>query len=246
MKNTYIGDTNHALVCLKLEDARLECKLKYTLDFHKIVEKPEYKDLIDNVVGMKICRFVDKYVTRVYGTCAISAWLTKNKGKTIFDMITMSDIAYTVAVIENGHEKWDEAIDPNLRIQDELPKTSKFTKKAGLKREFNSAGWSKDGIDYYNKVWEGWRKLSGENHMGLWKTQVEDMWFEYVEQMGENQGRKKKRNKSYAEDEDSYPPMPNLPVLEAAEVVWKEMRAINQIVLGRIWNQQTTTMNTMN
>ena len=193
--------------------------MKYTLNFHKIVEKPKYQDLFDAEVGMKICRFVDKYVTRVYGTRAISAWLTKNKGKTIFDMITMSDIAYTVAVIENGHEKWDEAINPNLRIQDELPKTSKFTKKAGLKREFNSVGWSKDGIDYYNKVWEGWRKLSGENHMGLWKTQVEDMWFEYVEQMGENQGRKKKRNKSYAEDEDSYPPMPNLPVLEAAEMV---------------------------
>ena len=220
MKNTYIGDTNHALVCLKLEDARLECKLKYTLDFKKIVEKPEYKDLIDNVVGMKICRFVDKYVSRVYGTRAISAWLTKNKGKTIFDLITMSDIAYTVAVIENGHEKWDEAIDPSLRVQDELPKTSKFTKKAGLKREFNSAGWTKDGIDYYNKVWEGWKKLSGENYKGIWKTQVEDMWFEYVEQMGENQGRKK-RNKSNPEDDDSNPPMPNLPVLEAAEMLFE-------------------------
>ena len=43
-------------------------------------------------------------------------------------------------------EKWDEAIDPSLRVQDELPKTSKFTKKAGLKREINSAGWTKDGV----------------------------------------------------------------------------------------------------
>jgi hypothetical protein len=82
--------------------------MKYTLDFHKIVEKPELTDLIDNLIAMKICRFVDKYVSRVYGTRAVSGWLTKNKGKTIFDMITMSDIAYTVAVIENGHEKWDE------------------------------------------------------------------------------------------------------------------------------------------
>jgi hypothetical protein len=70
-------------------------------------------------------------------------------------------------------------------------------------------------------VWEGWKKLSGETHMGIRKKQVEDMWFEYVEQMGENQGRKKKRNKSNPEDEDSYPPMPNLPVLEAAEMVFE-------------------------
>jgi hypothetical protein len=58
---------------------------------------------------MKICQFVlDKYVTRLYGTHMVSEWFTKNKGKTVFDMITRSDVAYTVAVIENGHEKWDE------------------------------------------------------------------------------------------------------------------------------------------
>jgi hypothetical protein len=70
-------------------------------------------------------------------------------------------------------------------------------------------------------VWEGWKKLSGENDRGIWKTQVEDMWFEYVEQMGENQGRKKKRNKSNPDLEDSYAPMPNLPVLEAAEMLFE-------------------------
>ena len=53
----------------------------YMLDFHKIVQEPKHQDLHDAFVGMKLCRFVDKYVTRLYGTCAVSAWLTKNKGK---------------------------------------------------------------------------------------------------------------------------------------------------------------------
>jgi hypothetical protein len=35
----------------------------------------------------------------------VSGWFIKNKGKTAFDIITMSDIAYTVAVIEKGHDK---------------------------------------------------------------------------------------------------------------------------------------------
>ena len=101
--------------------------MAYTLDFHKIVQEPKYQNLYDASVGMKICRFVDKYVTRLYGTRAVSAWLTKNKGKTIFDMITMSDIAYTVAVIENGHDKWVEAINGSFNTQDEPPRTPKFT-----------------------------------------------------------------------------------------------------------------------
>jgi hypothetical protein len=169
---------------------------------------------------MKKCRFVDKYVTRVYGTHTVSAWLTKNNGKTVFDMVTMSDIAYTVAVIENGHKKWDESINRSGGECKELPKMPKFTKKGGVRREYNSTGWNQEGIDFYNKVWEGWKKLSGENKFNVWK-QVEDKWFVYIEEKGqwENQGRRKKRYKSNLDEEDLDPPMPNLPGV-AADMVF--------------------------
>jgi len=49
-----------------------------------------------------VCRFMDKYVTGLYGSRSIINWITKNKGKHFLDMVTMSDIAYTVAVIENS------------------------------------------------------------------------------------------------------------------------------------------------
>jgi hypothetical protein len=51
---------------------------------------------------------MDKYVTGLYGSRSIINWITKNKGKHFLDMVTMSDIAYTVAVIENSYAAWDE------------------------------------------------------------------------------------------------------------------------------------------
>jgi len=227
-EQSYVNSNERHIICLLvkrawLEDARLVGdNMAYTLEFHKVLREPKYQDLYDAANGMKVCRFVDKYVSRVYGARAVSAWLTKNKGKTFLDMITMSDIAYTVAVIENGHERWDESINGrSLQTLDEPRKTPKFTKKEGVKREVNSTGWNKEGIEFYNKVWEGWKKLSGKNHMGLWKKQVEDMWFEYLEEMGEwdNQGKKKKCKKTNSEDEDLNPLMSNLPPGEAAEMV---------------------------
>ena len=47
----------------------------------------------------------------IYVRCVVSTWFAKNEGRTIFDLITMSDIAFAEAVIKNGHEKWDEMID---------------------------------------------------------------------------------------------------------------------------------------
>ncbi len=43
----------------------------------------------------------------IYGTHLIIKWVTKNKGRQFLDMVTMSDIAYTVAVIENSYKAWD-------------------------------------------------------------------------------------------------------------------------------------------
>ncbi len=34
--------------------------------------------------------------------------MSKKKGSTFFDLMTMSDIAYTVAVLENSYEVWDQ------------------------------------------------------------------------------------------------------------------------------------------
>jgi hypothetical protein len=138
----------------------------------------------------------------------VSEWFTKNKGKTVFE-ITMSDIAYTVAVIENGHKKWDELKYRNGSDRhEESPKKTKFTKRGGYKREYNSAGWKQEGINFYNKVWEGWKKLSGDNKLGVWEKLV-SKWYKYVEETRGKQSRMKK-HKSNLEDKYVDPP-PDLP-----------------------------------
>jgi hypothetical protein len=40
----------------------------------------------------KICYFIDKYVTRLYGSHHIQLWATKNQNRSIFDLIKMSDL----------------------------------------------------------------------------------------------------------------------------------------------------------
>ncbi len=57
----------------------------------------------------------------------------KKQGKTIFDLVTMSDIAYTVAVIENGRDKWDESKNGSDG-DEESPKKPKFTQRGEVSR----------------------------------------------------------------------------------------------------------------
>ena len=121
--------------------------------------RPRYFHLSDKLNRQTICHFVDKYVTELYGLRQIISWASTHKKMPIFDMITMSDIAYTVAMIENGHKLWDKMPNPaterpssestveeGMRIireaQEQSPKKKvpKFAKKAGKKREYNVSG----------------------------------------------------------------------------------------------------------
>jgi hypothetical protein len=77
----------------------------------------------------------------------------------------MSDLAYTVAVIENSHEIWEqcnEGQNASSKIRQErwerdqeeslTKKTAKFTKRAWKKREYNMSAWNHEGIHFFNKV----------------------------------------------------------------------------------------------
>ena len=78
----------------------------YDLDLHEALTLGS--PMLLSARLMAVCRFMDKYVSGLYGSRSIITWISKNKGKHFLDMVTMSDIAYTVAVIENSYEAWDE------------------------------------------------------------------------------------------------------------------------------------------
>jgi hypothetical protein len=77
----------------------------YSINLHRLLTSPSLTSLSADLPA--VCRFLGKYVSGIYGTCSIIAWVTKNKGRPFLDMVTMSDIAYTVAVIENSYKVWD-------------------------------------------------------------------------------------------------------------------------------------------
>jgi hypothetical protein len=85
----------------------------------KDVAEINYKDVRELLVCLKefkiieegykltILAFVAKFVSRMYGICMINMWLSKKKGSIFFDLMTISDFAYTVAVLESSYEAWD-------------------------------------------------------------------------------------------------------------------------------------------
>ena len=58
---------------------------------------------------------------------------------------------------------------------------SEFTGQGGKKRQCNKLGWSNKGIEFYKKVHECWRELSGESEYNTW-TMLHDTWATYKEE----------------------------------------------------------------
>ncbi len=133
-----------------------------------MMKNPKVMHVKDDLNRKKICSFINKYLTRMYGSHHITLWAAMNKNKTIFDLNTISDMAYMVAVIKNGHDFWEQLHESQLlspgeegqqrweKEQEEplTKKTPKFTKKTGKKRQCNTSGWNHKGIFFYNKAWD--------------------------------------------------------------------------------------------
>jgi hypothetical protein len=149
-------------------------------------------------------------VSGLYGSRSIINWITKNKGKHFLDMVTMSDIAYTVAVIENSYEAWDEehGIDKNdgegeeqevYRRPQKKVKT-KFTNRVRKKRQCNMSGWSKDGIQFYDSVRASWRALSQDT---TW-TYFEEEWAAYEDKTNFGHSSRRKKEEHEEPEDDCY------------------------------------------
>ncbi len=78
-------------------------------------------------------------------------------------------------------------------------KTLKFTKKTGRKREYKTSGWNNEGIHFYNRVQNEWKRITSEN-MDLEWEKLETEWNEYIEEYNSlyhyGKSRKRKSNNS--------------------------------------------------
>ena len=55
-------------------------------------------------------RFIDKYVSRAVGNNTYARWKKFHLTKTLLDIISASDIAYTMLVYENSKDVWEEEL----------------------------------------------------------------------------------------------------------------------------------------
>ena len=78
------------------------------------------RELMSVAVG-----FAANYVSKIYGQRFIDGWMRKNKGRRFIDMITMSDLAYCIALVENYHEVWIEEIEVRKKIE-QLPQNERI------------------------------------------------------------------------------------------------------------------------
>ena len=178
--------------------------------------------LQDINIRKEIYLFVSKFVLRIYGIRMINAWLSKKKGSTFFDLMTMSDFAYTVAVLENSYEVWDHQGKQEhmstaqwkeyINSDEYIKKTPKFTDRKGKKREYCDSGWTKAGIQFFDDVRQRWRKLSSQNTLHLW-SDLENGWTEYAEEInfGNTYTRRKRSTRKdtssdTSDNEEELPP----------------------------------------
>ena len=122
-------------------------------------------------------------------------------------MVTMSNIAYTVSVIKNSYKVWDaehkekekgkegdSVIAGGHQIRQKTTVKSKFASQGGKKRQCNKPGWSNKAVEFYKKVHECWRELSGESEYYNTWTMLHDAWTAY-----------KKKLWSFKKKEEAYP-----------------------------------------
>jgi hypothetical protein len=101
-----------------------------------------------------------------------------------------------------------------IRIRIIIQEDPKFTKKAGEKREYNR---NQEGIHFYNKVQDEWKRLASENKEQTWE-QLEADWKGYIEEYESlyfcGKSRKRKRNNSMDQRD-----MPTLPSMDACQIM---------------------------
>ena len=179
-------------------------------EVRELLVNPKGIMLMDAGNMLTICAFVDKFVSKIYGIRKINTWLSKKKGCTFFDLMTISDLAYTVAVLENSYEVWNREYKKTrmstveweqYRTGDDYTSTMpKFTNRKGRKREYCDSGWSKEGIDFYNGVYQRWKVIAHSNNCGVWSS-LEEAWESYAQEnnVGNGYSRKKTRLDTPAE-----------------------------------------------
>ena len=164
-----------------------------------------------------LCHFIGYYVGNTYGVRAINTWTRENKGKTFLDKMTVDDVTYCVALLQNHEQVWEQDAEKArsdetkklkyknyMQIVNEeerakyAPRNPRFSAGAGVKQEFGKEIWNEDGRELYREIRRNWSRDMSDKNTWLW---LEDIWNGWVKTSGFCRHWKLKDCGS-AEDED--------------------------------------------
>ena len=157
--------------------------------FFKNLPPPE--DFKDGKKFDAIFDLMMKYVVKLYGSGKIRSAMKENPGSSVVDLVTASDCAYVVAVIEDKKDVWEQQAELKRHSEEERARIKampefkkalpKFTSRRGLKYEYLGSGWSKDGVRFYNEVLKTWREqMKNEEFWDMMQV----AWEVYEEENG--------------------------------------------------------------
>ena len=97
-----------------------------------------------------------------------------------------------------GHTRYVIEHSSDMFSDDYTSTKPKFTDRKGKKREYCDSGWSKEGKEFYNGVYQRWKVIAFKNDVCVWSS-LEEEWALYAEEnnFGNGYSRKKMRLDTY-------------------------------------------------
>jgi hypothetical protein len=182
---------------------------------HK-TNKPSYNE------AEPLLYFLDKYATIVVGGArAMGKYYKQNRGKSLLDKLTVSDIAYSLLVFESSHDVWKEEIlkaktcaTAEEKKSFEHTAVNKYHVKRGTRLPVYQDGWTSEGQEYFKTLCGEVDAIKRNNE--LW-TCLKVHWATYVRKyhntftyqaMVESDEGEKENNTNNDSDEDCLVSLP--------------------------------------
>ena len=153
----FAGDTN----TLKLDDLAngLKCFVKDNESIDEDDTPLELKKPQEHPGLHEVYEFFTRYVRRIHPDTHWKKAMKMNPNVVWFQLITPSDVAFVILLVENGMPVWNKK--KVLFDVEESKKTKAkplFTSGEGQKRSFGKTTWSKEGLKYFHKVERTWQE----------------------------------------------------------------------------------------
>ena len=105
----------------------------------------------DNDKMDDLMEFLVRYVRHAHSDQYYKNLLIENPGATFLDVITPCDVAYVIALMENGKDMWTT---PEYGDGNKVKPL--FTSGKNMKRTYGMNIWTEDGMDFYEKAHMFW------------------------------------------------------------------------------------------